>query len=221
MHRNSRQPGPDPNQVYPIPGIARVCFLKNVVKRPNIVVGEYTYYDDPDHPEDFEKNVLYHYELIGDKLIIGKFCAIASGVKFIMNGANHKLKAFTTYPFGIFGQGWEAGIPRLEDLPYKGDTVVENDVWIGYNATIMPGVRIGNGAVIAAQSVVTKDVPPFTIVGGNPARIIKQRFSDEVVQILQALKWWDWDVRSITEHIPVLVSDDVDHLKQLLSQRGG
>lgn len=207
--------GPNPNEIYPMPSAKRVVFLKNVVNNPNIIVGDYTYYDDPDNPEDFERNVLYHFEFLGDKLIIGKFCAIASAVTFIMNGANHKMKAFTTYPFGIFGHGWEAGMPQLADLPYKGDTVIENDVWIGYKATIMPGVRVGNGAIVAAHSVITKDVPPYSIVGGNPARVIRSRFSEAVTAVLQELKWWDWELTRITEKIPILISDDLDALQSL------
>lgn len=209
--------GPDPRSIYPMDGFNRVCFINNAVKNPNIIVGDYTYYDDPENPHDFEhKNVLYHYDFMGDKLIIGRFCAIATGVKFIMNGANHKIKSFTTFPFGIFGKGWEAGIPKLEDLPYKGDTIVGNDVWIGYDAVILPGIKIGNGAIIAAKSVVTKDIPPYTIVGGNPAIQIRKRFSDEVIEVLEQLKWWDWNIEKVTANISVLTSNDVYKLKELL-----
>ena len=204
--------GPCPNNPHPMPGHPRVCFIKNVVKNPNIIIGDYTYYDDPENPERFENNVLYHYDFIGDKLIIGKFCAIATGVKFIMNGANHKMNALTTYPFGIFGSGWEAGQPALTDLPIKGDTFVGNDVWIGYESVVMPGVKIGDGAIIAAKSVITTDVPPYTIVGGNPAKIIKQRFDDQIVTKLLAIKWWDWSVEKITHNISFLVSNDIEKL---------
>ncbi len=133
-----------------------------------------------------------------------------------MNGANHKMAAFSTYPFGLFGSGWEAAIPRVEDLPYKGDTVIGNDVWIGMEAMIMPGVHIGDGAIAAARSVVTRDVPPYSIVGGNPARIIKRRFDCEVVDLLLQIKWWDWDIERITRSIPVLVSDDIARLRDLV-----
>ncbi len=208
--------GPNPDAVYPKEGFTRIAFLKNIIKNPNIIVGEYTYYDDDNNnPENFEKNVLYHYDFLGDKLIIGKFCAIASDVKFIMNGANHKMKAFTTYPFGIFQNGWEAGIPELKDLPYKGDTIIGNDVWIGYEAIIMPGIKIGDGAIIGAKSVVTKDVPPYSIVGGNPAKIIKMRFEDEVIEYLQQITWWNWSIEKITENIPSLCSDDINRLKSI------
>jgi virginiamycin A acetyltransferase len=149
-------------------GFPQVCFIKNTIKGPNIEVGDYTYYDDPEDAAGFERNVLYHFPFIGDKLIIGKFCAIARGVKFIMNGANHQTSGFSTYPFFIFGNGWESAAPAPGSLPYKGDTVIGNDVWIGYEALLMPGVKVGNGAIIAARSVVTTDVPDYAVVGGNP-----------------------------------------------------
>lgn len=189
-------------------------FIKNVIKSPNIIVGDYTYYDDPEDSENFERNVLYHYPFIGDKLIIGKFCAIARDVKFIMNGANHKLSGLSTYPFQIFGNGWEKVMPQSSELPYKGDTVIGNDVWIGYDALIMPGVKIGNGAIVSSRSVVVKDVPPYTVVGGNPARPIKQRFSPEVIERLQEIAWWDWPVEKITLHLPLIVAGDVEALRQ-------
>jgi virginiamycin A acetyltransferase len=213
---NSHQHGPSPNNPYPIDAHKRVCYIKSLIQNPNILVGDYTYYDHPDHPEKFEENVLYHYDFIGDKLIIGKFCAIASEVKFIMNGANHKISSFTTYPFGIFSNGWEAGIPELKDLPFKGDTIIGNDVWIGYEAMIMPGVKIGDGAIIAAKSVVTKDVPPYSIVGGNPAKLIKKRFSDDIIELLLEIKWWNWDIEKITENIPTLCNNDIKKLRELL-----
>jgi len=190
-----------------------VCFIGNTVKNPNILVGDYTYYDDPEDSEGFERNVLYHYPFIGDKLVIGKFCAIARGAKFIMNGANHKLSGFSTYPFSIMGHGWERVMPRLEELPYKGDTVVGNDVWIGYDALILPGVKIGDGAVIAARAVVTRDVSPYTIVGGNPARTIAERFSPAVVKELLAIAWWEWDAAKITRNLEAIVGADIAALR--------
>lgn len=150
--------GPNVNDIYPNKNVKSVCFIKNVIKNPNIRVGEYTYYSDINGPENFENHVTHHYDFIGDKLIIGKFCAIAQGIEFIMNGANHRMNSVTTYPFNLMGNGWEKAIPTLEDLPLKGDTVVGNDVWIGQNVTVMPGVHIGDGAIIAANSVVTKDI---------------------------------------------------------------
>ncbi|MGB0134223.1 CatB-related O-acetyltransferase, partial [Dokdonella sp.] len=155
-----------------------------------------------------------HFPFIGDRLIIGKFCAIARGVKFIMNGANHKLSGASTYPFQIFGNGWEKVMPAPGDLPFKGDTVIGNDVWIGYEATLMPGVRIGNGAIVSAKSVVVADVPAYTIVGGNPARVIKQRFEPETVATLESLAWWDWPVEKITRHLGLIVSGDIEALRR-------
>lgn len=147
-----------------------MVFIKNVISRPNIIVGDYTYYDDINGAENFENHVTHHYEFLGDKLIIGKFCAIAKGIEFVMNGANHRMKSVTTYPFSIMGCGWEKCTPPLNDLPFKGDTVIGNDVWIGQNVTVMPGIHIGDGAIIAANSVVTKDIPAYHIAGGNPCR---------------------------------------------------
>lgn len=207
--------GPDPANKHPKAGFPQVCFIKNTVTNPNILIGDFTYYDDPDNAEDFERNVLYHFPFIGDKLIIGKFCAIAKGVQFIMNGANHQLSSFSTYPFYIFGNGWETAAPQLGDLPYKGDTVIGNDVWIGYKALIMPGVVVGNGAIISAHAVVTADVPAYTIVGGNPAKVIKKRFSDDVIAKLEQLAWWDWPVEQITQHLSVLTSNDINALRAL------
>ncbi|HEU4616928.1 MAG TPA: Vat family streptogramin A O-acetyltransferase [Gammaproteobacteria bacterium] len=206
--------GPDPSDKHPMEGFPQVCFIKNTIKSPNIVVGDYTYYDDPEDSEGFERNVLYHFPFIGDKLIIGKFCAIARGARFIMNGANHKLSGISTYPFQIFGRGWEKVMPRLSDLPYKGDTVIENDVWIGYEALIMPGVRIGNGAIVSSRAVVARDVAPYTIVGGNPAAPIKTRCPAEVAARLQAIAWWDWPVEKITKHLELIVAADVDALER-------
>ena len=193
-------------------GFPQVCFIKNTVNNPNIIIGDFTYYDDPENSEDFERNVLYHFPFIGDKLIIGKFCAIAKGVQFIMNGANHKLAGFSTFPFYIFGNGWEKAMPKPGDLPYKGDTIIGNDVWIGYKALIMPGVKIGNGAIISSQAVVTTDVPAYTIVGGNPAKVIKKRFPDEVVAELEKLAWWDWPIDQITKHLSAIMSNDLKAL---------
>lgn len=195
-------------------GLPQVCFIKNTVTNPNIIAGEYTYYDDPEDAAGFERNVLYHYPVYGDKLILGKFCAIARGATFIMNGAFHKMSGISTYPFSLFGHGWEAVMPRLEDLPLRGDTVIGNDVWIGYNALIMAGVKIGNGAIIAAQSVVVKDVPPYEIVGGNPAQPIRKRFSDQDIAALQAIRWWDWDAEKITRNLALITSADIAALKR-------
>ncbi|MCP2732533.1 CatB-related O-acetyltransferase [Limnofasciculus baicalensis] len=201
---------PNPNQVYPIKEHQRVCFIKNVIKAVNIIIGDYTYYDDPVEPEAFERNVLYNFG--SDRLIIGKFCAIATNVKFIMNGANHKLDGISTYPFPIFGHGWAKEIDKIMDLPSKGDTIIGNDVWLGYEAVIMPGVKIGNGAIIAAKSVVVSDIPDFAIAGGNPAGIIKQRFTDSEIAQLLEIKWWDWEIEKITRNIDKIMECDISAL---------
>ncbi|KZN48427.1 Vat family streptogramin A O-acetyltransferase [Pseudoalteromonas luteoviolacea] len=206
--------GPNPNNKHPLAGFPQVGFLKNFITSDNINVGDFTYYDDPEGPENFEKNVLYHFDFIGDKLNIGKYCAIATGVKFIMNGANHKMSGFSTYPFQIFGHGWEKVMPKDGELPFKGDTEIGNDVWIGYESTIMPGVKIGNGAIIASKSVVTQDVPPYSIVGGNPAKVIKMRFEQDVIDMLQDIAWWNWPVEKVTEHLDAIVGYDLETLKR-------
>lgn len=207
------QYGPDPNAIYPNEAIKSICYIKNVVTRSNIVVGDYTYYDDINGAEKFEERVTHHYEFIGDKLIIGKFCAIAKGIEFVMNGANHRMYSVTTYPFNIMGHGWEKVTPTLADLPLKGDTVIGNDVWIGQNVTVMPGVHIGDGAIIAANSVVVNDVPPYHIAGGNPSKVIKQRFDDELIDYLLLIKWWDWPVRKIFDNLETLCSGDLTKIK--------
>jgi virginiamycin A acetyltransferase len=207
--------GPDKNIVFPLHHYDRLCFLKNIIKNPNIIVGDYTYYDDFENVENFEKNVKYHFDFIDDKLIIGKFCMIASDVKFIMNGANHLTNAFTTYPFSIFGNGWENAMEGKK-YPQKGDIVIGNDVWIGYNATIMAGVTIGDGAIIATNSTVIKDVPPYAMVGGNPANVIKKRFSDDIIEKLLDLKWWHWNIEKITKNVQHLTDLDITKLEQIL-----
>lgn len=206
--------GPDPRNPHPLVGFPQVCFIRNTVSNPQIEIGEYTYYDDPEDSEHFERNVLYLFPFIGDRLVIGRFCAIARGVKFIMNGANHKLSGFSTYPFQIFGGGWEHHMPDLSEFPNKGDTLIGNDVWIGYEALIMPGVKIGDGAIISSRSVVTRDVPPYTVVGGNPAEPLKQRFPDAVVERLLAIAWWDWPVEKVSRHLAAIMAADLDALER-------
>jgi virginiamycin A acetyltransferase len=205
--------GPDPADPHPMKGFPQVCYIRNTITNPNIIVGEYSYYDDPEDSEGFERNVLYHFPFIGDRLVIGKFCAIARGAKFIMNGANHKLDGFSTYPFQIFGNGWERVMPQMHELPFKGDTVIGNDVWIGYDALVMPGVRIGDGAIIASRSVVVADVAPYTIAGGNPARPIRRRFPDEVIAGLLEIAWWDWEIEKITRNLEAIVGSDLERLR--------
>ena len=200
---------PNPNTIFPLPNINTLTFVKPTIKNPNIVVGDFTYFADT----DFEKHVTHHYDFIGDKLIIGKFCQIGAGVEFVMNGANHQMNAVSTYPFYIFGS-WDQSAPSKEDLPFKGDTVVGNDVWIGQNSTILPGVHIGDGAIIGLNSVVTRDVPPYTIVAGNPAKTVRKRFDDELIDLLLKLKWWDKSVEEINALIPLLSCSDLAKVKQ-------
>lgn len=209
------QYGPSPNAIYPNETIKSVCYIKNVITRPNITVGDYTYYDDVNGAERFEEHVTHHYEFLGDKLIIGKFCAIARGIEFVMNGANHRMCSVTTYPFNIMGHGWERATPQLKDLPLKGDTVIGNDVWIGQNVTVMPGVHIGDGAIIAANSVVAKDIPAYHIAGGNPAGILRKRFEDELISYLLELKWWDWPAQKIGENLDALCSGDLTQIRAI------
>lgn len=203
--------GPNKDLKFPLENYDRLCFLKNVVKNPNIIVGDYTYYDDFVNVENFEKNVKYLFDFNGDKLVIGKFCMIASDVRFIMNGANHLTDALTAYPFAIFGHGWENAM-NGKSYPNKGDINIGNDVWIGYNATIMAGVTIGDGAIIATNSTVIKDVEPYSVVGGNPAKEIKKRFSEDTIARLLELKWWEWDIERITENVQNLTGNNIDEL---------
>ncbi|MBI9041819.1 CatB-related O-acetyltransferase [Lutibacter sp.] len=197
---------PNPKTLFPLPNYKKLCFLKNLINNPNIIVGDYTYYNDFEDVSNFEKNVKYHFDFIGDKLIIGKFCMIASDATFIMNGGNHLTEATTAYPFAIFGGAWQDAMEG-KTYPTKGDTIIGNDVWIGHNATIMPGVYIGDGAIIASKAVVTKNVEPYTIVGGNPAKLIKKRFSEDTISKLLQLKWWDWEIEKITENVEKLTSN--------------
>ena len=209
------QYGPDPNAVYPNEAIKSVCFIKNIITRPNITVGEYTYYDDINGAEKFEEHVTHHYEFLGDKLIIGKFCAIAKGIEFVMNGANHRMNSVTTYPFNIMGRGWEKCAPASKDLPYKGATVIENDVWLCKNVTVMPGVHIGNGAIIGANSVVAKDIDPYCIAAVNPCKIVKKRFDDELISYLQELQWWNWPPEKIFTNLEALCSGDLKKIRNI------
>lgn len=203
--------GPDPRDPFPIPAHPRVGFLRPLIDRPNIEVGDYTYYDDPEGPAGFaDRCVLYHYDFIGDRLIIGRYCAIATGVRFIMNGANHALGGLSTYPFDIFGNGWETGLDMAIYVSgLRGDTVIGNDVWIGTEAMVMPGIRIGDGAIVAARSVVASDVAPYAIVGGNPAREIRRRFDDSTVARLLAVAWWNWPAEKVTRNLAAIRGGDV------------
>jgi virginiamycin A acetyltransferase len=205
---------PDPNVIQPIANVEALTFVKPDVKNQNIIVSDFTYFAD----KDFERHVTHHYDFIGDKLIIGKFCQIAAGVEFVMNGANHQMNAATTYPFYIFGT-WEQPAPAQSDLPLKGDTVIGNDIWIGQNVTILPGVHIGDGAIIGANSVVASDVAPYTIVAGNPAKLIRKRFDDELTALLLKFKWWDKPIDEINSLIPLLTCSDLKKVKAELKAR--
>ena len=205
---------PDPDKLYPMAGLDSMINVKPSVQNPNIIVGDFTYFAD----KDFESRVTHHYEFLGDKLIIGKFCQIAAGVEFVMNGANHQMNAVSTFPFYIFA-GWEQEAPPLTELPFKGDTVIGNDVWIGQNSTILPGVHIGDGAIIGANSVVAGDVAPYTIVAGDPARLVRKRFDDELIALLEQFCWWDKSIEEIKALIPLLTCSDLAKVKDELKHR--
>lgn len=210
----------DPTVRHPMAGQPRVVLLKPLVTSPLIEVGEFSYYDDPDDPTAFEtRNVLYHYG--PEKLIIGKFCALATGVKFIMNGANHRMDGPSTFPFPSMGGSWSDHVDLLVDLPNRGDTVVGNDVWLGHGVTVLPGVRIGHGAIIAAGAVVTADVPDYAIVGGNPARLIRTRFGDKDIARLLTVAWWDWPLDHITAHIRTIMSGTITDLEAAAPNTAG
>ena len=199
---------PDPNRVYPMRDYQGLVNVKPTVRNPNIIVGDFTYYSG----SNFESRVTHHYDFIGDKLIIGKFCQIGKNVEFVMNGANHQLNAATTFPFYIF-RGWEMESPSKDDLPLKGDTLIGNDVWIGEGAIILPGVHIGDGAIIGKGAVVGSDIPSYSVAVGNPAKVVRKRFDDELISLLEQTKWWDLPVEDIQALIPVLTNSDLEGLK--------
>ena len=203
---------PNPEKACSCLNSDKVTYIKPTIKNKNIIVGDFSYFADV----DFESHVTHHYDFIGDKLIIGKFCQIGNNVEFIMTGANHKLTAATSFPFYIF-EGWEQK-PNIENLTSKGDTVVGNDVWIGQNVTILPGVHIGNGAIIGANSVVAKDIPPYSVAVGNPATVKKQRFDSELTELLLKYKWWDKSIEEINGLIPLLTCSDLSKLKTELKK---
>ena len=205
---------PDPNIIHPIAGYDKEIYVKPTIKNPNIVVGDFTYIAD----SDFESHVTHFYEWNGDKLIIGKFCQIAAGVEFVMNGANHQMNAVSTFPFYTLA-GWDMAPPAPSDMPLKGDTVIGNDVWIGQNAVILPGVHIGDGAIIGANSVVGSDVEPYSIVVGNPAKFLRKRFGDELIELLLRFRWWDKSVEEINDLIPILTNSNLEKAEQELRTR--
>lgn len=208
---------PDSNKIYPRTGDTQTVYLKSVVDSPNIEIGEFTIYNDFVHdPRDFQRNnVLYHYPINGDKLVIGRFTSIACGAKFLFTSANHALGSLSTYTFPLFYEEWGHGMKVTESWDNKGDIVIGNDVWIGYEAVILSGVTIGDGAIIGARAVVTKDVPPYTIVGGVPAKPIRKRFSDEDIARLLELKWWDWPVEKISAGLGSIQSGGLKALSEL------
>ncbi|MCC0694977.1 MULTISPECIES: CatB-related O-acetyltransferase [unclassified Clostridioides] len=206
---------PNSDKIYPRSNDYQTIYLKNVITRDNIKVGDYTIYNDfYNDPRDFEKNnVLYQYPINNDKLIIGKFCSIACNVKFLMTSGNHTVKSLSTYTFPIFYEEWDLDINHITDAwDNKGDIVIGNDVWIGYDAVIMPGVKIGDGAIIGTRAVVTNNVPPYSIVGGIPAKIIKKRFNDDIISKLLKIKWWDWSYEKIQSSIQHIQSGAIDRL---------
>ena len=205
---------PDPNKKYPIPGYEKEIYVKPTISNPNIIVGDFTYIAD----SEFESHVTNFYPWSKDKLIIGKFCQVAVGVEFMMNDANHQMSAVSTFPFYTL-EGWDMETPAFSDMPFKGDTVIGNDVWIGQNAVILPGVHVGDGAIIGANSVVGSDVDPYTIVAGNPAKPIRKRFDDDLISLMLKWKWWDKEIDEINSLIPLLTSNDVESVKQELEER--
>ncbi len=205
---------PDPTTVHPVAGYDNEIYVRPTVTNPNIIVGEFTYIAD----SRFESHVTHLYDWNGDKLIIGRFCQIAAGVEFVMNGANHQMNAVTTFPFYTL-EGWDMEPPSKEDMPIKGDTVIGNDVWIGQNAVILPGVHIGDGAIIGAESVVGSDVAPYTIAAGDPARVIRRRFDDELTDLLLKFRWWDRSIEEINSLIPLLTCSDLEKVRKELKSR--
>lgn len=206
----------DNSKIYPRTGDMQTVYLKSVITRPTIEVGDFTIYNDfVNDPRDFEKNnVFYHYPINGDRLVIGKFCSIACDAKFIFNCANHTLRSLSTYTFPLFFEEWDLPKSELASAwDNKGDIIIGNDVWIGYDAVIMAGVTIGDGAIIGTRAVVTKDVAPYSIVGGVPAHEIRKRFAPEVIERLKELKWWDWPEEKIRKAIPAIQDGDVEALK--------
>ena len=207
---------PNPMTVHPIAGYDKEIYVKPTLKNPNIIVGDFTYIAD----SEFESHVTHLYPWNNDKLVIGKFCQIAAGVEFVMNGANHQMNAVSTFPFYTLA-GWDMKAPTPEDMPLKGDTVIGNDVWIGQNATILPGVHIGDGAIIGASSVVGSDVEPYTIVAGNPAQFIRNRFDDELTNLMLEWRWWDNPIEEINSLIPILTSSDLTEVKKKVKEMLG
>ncbi len=204
---------PDPSRVFPMRHYEGLVHIKPTIRNPNIIVGEFSYYSG----NNFEAQVTHHYDFIGDRLIIGKFCQIGKGVEFVMNGANHQMNAASTYPFYIF-RGWKMEAPKQEDLPLKGDTVIGNDVWIGEGATILPGAHIGDGAIIGKNAVVGSPIPAYHIAVGNPAKVVRARFDEEMIDLLEKLKWWDRPIEEIQTLIPILTDSNLERSKERIKE---
>jgi virginiamycin A acetyltransferase len=211
---------PNPMKLHPVRMHDRTVFLKPLVTHPDVEIGEYTYYDDPDDPLSFEHDAVL-YAFGPERLIIGRFCAIASGVRFLLGGANHADLGPSTFPFGIFGEPWtERTMDLVMGGASRGDTVVGHDVWLGYQALVLPGVTIGHGAVVAAASVVSRDVPPYAVVAGNPARVVRRRYEDEDVERLLRAAWWDWPIALVTEHARTIMAGTPAELERIAAENG-
>lgn len=209
----------DEEIIFPRKNDKNTCLLKNIIKKQNITAGKHSYYHDFDNPLDFEnRNVLYHYPVNNDKLTIGNFCSIASGAKFLFNGGNHKAASFVNYPFPIFPDQWDCGIKVTEAWDNKGDITIGSDVWIGFEALIMAGVTVGDGAIIGSRSIVTKNVKPYEIVAGAPAKVIRKRFDEKTIELLLRLKWWNMEDSAIKIILPLLRNCDKEALKELVSR---
>jgi virginiamycin A acetyltransferase len=210
-------PAPDPTVLHPVAGQRRVVFLRPLVQSANIEVGEYTYYDSFDDPLAFERDAVL-YAFGPERLVIGRFCAIASGVRFVMPGANHADRGPSTYPFGIFGPPWDATMDIVMSAPSRGDTNVGHDVWLGYSALVLPGVTIGHGAVVAAASVVARDVAPYAVVAGNPAQVVRMRFPEQDVERLLRAAWWNWPIELVTEHARTIMAGTAEELERIAAE---
>jgi len=210
---------PDPTVLHPIAGQERVVFLRPLLDDPRVEVGEYTYYDHPTRARRFREDAVL-YAFGPERLVIGRFCAIAAGVRFLLPGANHADRGPSTFPFGVFGPPWDGTMDLVHGAPSRGDTVVGHDVWLGYEALVLPGVTIGHGAVVAAASVVSADVPPYTVVAGNPARVVRVRFGGEDVARLLRARWWDWPPALVTQHARTVMAGTPAELEAVAAAAG-
>src|SRR5829696_7612182 len=210
---------PDPATLHPVAGQDRVVFLKPLVRSPKIEIGDFTYYDHPQRATEFEADAVL-YAFGPERLVIGRYCAIGAGVRFLMGGANHADLGPSTYPFGIFGGDWADTMDLVMSAPSRGDTIVGNDVWFGYSALVLPGVTIGDGAVVAAASVVARDVPPYAVVAGNPARVVRSRFSEDDIERLLRAAWWNWPIELVSEHARTIMAGTAEELERIAAEHG-